>query len=83
MNWYLVVFFDVVEATVIGDESSDLLSVLDELNSDALSDGGVRLLGLDADLVKDDSFGVGRASERVGFQGSSEVRLMIEFIIEV
>jgi hypothetical protein len=39
----LVVLSKVVEATVPGDESSDLLSVLFEHDSDSLSDGGVGL----------------------------------------
>ena len=44
----LVVFFDVVKTTVIGDEGGDFLSVLNELDSDALSDGRVRLFGLNS-----------------------------------
>ena len=40
---HLVVLSKVVEATVPGDESSDLLSVLFEHDSDSLSDGGVGL----------------------------------------
>ena len=39
-----------VETTIIGDESGDLLSVLDELDTDTLSDSGVGLFGLDTDL---------------------------------
>jgi len=34
-------------------------TVLDELHTAALADGGVRLLGLNADLLDDDALGVG------------------------
>jgi hypothetical protein len=46
-NQNLVVFFDVVQATIIGDECGDFLSVLDELNTNALADSGVGLFGFD------------------------------------
>lgn len=40
------VFVDEVEATIPGHESGDLLPVLDQLYSHALTNSGVRLLGL-------------------------------------
>lgn len=40
------VLIDEVQATVARDEAGNLLAVLDELNSDTLTNGRVRLLGL-------------------------------------
>lgn len=65
------------EATVTGDESGDLLSVLDELNTDALADSRVRLLGLNTELLKDDSLGVGGSREGVGLPDRSKVSLLV------
>lgn len=45
---HLVVLLDVVERTVTGHESGDLLAVLDQLHTDALADGRVGLLSLDS-----------------------------------
>lgn len=39
-------------------ESSHFLAVLDELDTHTLANGGVGLLGLDADLFEDDALGV-------------------------
>lgn len=49
---------------VLRTESSDLLAVLDQLNTDTLSDGGVGLLGLNTNLLQNNSLGVRRTSER-------------------
>jgi hypothetical protein len=68
------------EATVIGNESGDLLSVLDELDSDTLSDGGVGLLGLDSDLLEDDTLGVGRSSSGGGLVDVTEGTLLVSLV---
>jgi len=60
-----IVFIGEVQATIARDEGSDLLAVLDELNTHALTDSRVRLLGLDTDLFQDDTLGVGATSERL------------------
>jgi hypothetical protein len=57
-------------------ESGDLLSVLDELDTDTLSDGRVGLLGLNSDLLKHDSLGVRRSSEGGGLEGSAQKSLL-------
>ena len=61
----LVVFIDEVEATVIGDESSNLLTVLDELYTYALAYSGVGLLGLDTNLLENNPLGVRAACKRL------------------
>ena len=76
-NENLVVILNEGEATVTGDESGDLLSVLDELNTDALADSRVRLLGLNTELLKHDSLGVGGSREGVGLPDRSKVGLLV------
>jgi len=60
-----------------GDESSDLLAVLDELYTDTFADGRVGLLGLDADLLEHDALGVGRTTRRRGLVNVAERALLV------
>lgn len=57
-------------------ESSNLLAVLDQLNSDTLANSGVGLLGLNTDLLENDALGVGRATERRGLVSGTQGTLL-------
>ena len=58
-------------------ESSNLLSVLDQLDSDTFSDGGVGLFGFDTDLFQHNTLGVRGATEGGGLIGGSEESLLV------
>lgn len=62
---------------VVRTESSDLLAVLDQLNTDTLSDSGVGLLGLNTDLLENDSLGVGGTTEGRGLEGGTQGTLLV------
>lgn len=57
-------------------ESRHLLSILDELDSHAFPNGGVGLLGLDANLLEHDALGVGRTTEWRRLEGRSQSSLL-------
>ena len=62
-NEHFVVLIDEGESTITGDVRSNSLVVLFELHSDALTNGGVGLLGLDSNLLDNDASGLRRARE--------------------
>merc|ERR1712072_202046 len=61
----LVVLIDEGHSTITGHVGRDSLVVLLELDSDTLTDGRVRLLGLDGNLLDDDTGGVRGAGKRL------------------
>jgi len=73
----LVVLVAEGHATVTGNEAGDSLVVFFELDSDTLSNTGVRLLGLDTNLLNDNAAGVGSTLEWL----SPLSGLMREFVV--
>merc|ERR1712024_20899 len=72
-----VVLLHKIEAAVLGHECRDLLSVLDQLDTDALSDGRVRLLGLDTDLFEDNPLGMRGTAERIGLPPGAQMCFLV------
>ncbi len=62
-NEHFIVLVDERHTSILWHVGGDSLVVLLKLNSDALSDSGVRLLCLDSDLLNDDTSGMGSLSE--------------------
>ena len=77
-NKDLVIFINERHTTISWDVGSDSLVVFLELNSDALSDGGVWLLGLDGDLLDDDTGSMGSLTERLLPLGSGVLLLITQ-----
>lgn len=76
----LVVLVGEVQTSVVGDESGDLLAVLDELNSNTLSDSRVGLLGLNTDFLQNDTLGVGRTTGGGGLVELAESSLLVVLV---
>jgi hypothetical protein len=54
LNLDFIVLIDKVDCTIADCKCSDLTPVLDELDTDTFPDRGVRLLGLNSNLLEDD-----------------------------
>ena len=82
-NQDLVVFRQVVEATIPWYEGSDLLAVLFQHDSDSLSDSRVRLFRFNTDLFDDEALGHATTHEGVfesRTEESSVVLLVVPFL---
>lgn len=73
----LVVSVKEVQATITGNEGSDLLAVLLEQDTDTLADGRVGLLGLNTDLLQNDTTGVRSTTEGRVLVGCSKKTLLV------
>ena len=62
-NKAFIILINKSETTITGDEASDSFVVLLKLNSDALSDGRVRLLGFNSNFLYNNSCSMGSSSE--------------------
>ena len=60
-----IVFINERHTTISWNVGGNSLVVFLELDSNALSDGRVRLLGFDGDLLDDDTGGMGSFTERL------------------
>lgn len=81
----LIVLLNKVQTTVSRNKGCDLLPILDELHTAGLSNGRVRLLGLDANTLEDNALRMRSTTEGVGLQGSSgvlpRVLLVVPFLL--
>ena len=66
-----------IEGIAKRTESSDRLSVLDQLNPNTFPNSGVGLLCLNTDLLENYALGVRGASEWRGLESGSESTLLI------
>ena len=79
-NKHFVIFVDEVRAIILVDESRNLLTILDELYAAALTNSGVGLLGLDADLLNNNALCVRRATKWVALVFGTDVGLLVVLV---
>merc|ERR1711915_943875 len=80
-NQNLVVLFNIIQTSVVRNKSCDLLPVLDELHTNAFTNGRVRLFGFNAHLLQYDSFRVRSSTKRIGFQRCTEMCFLVAKVV--
>merc|ERR1740125_25872 len=63
-NKYFIIIIAISQTTIARDESSDLLTVLNKLNTDTFTNSGVRLFSFNTNLFCDNTLSMGRTPER-------------------
>ena len=74
-----IVFRQEVQATILGDEGSDLFTVLLEEDSNTLSNSGVGLFGFDTDLFGNDTLSMRSTHGRILISGTQH-SLVVRFV---
>lgn len=74
------IFFNVVQTTIIGDESSNLLSIFNKLNPSTFSDGRVRLLSFNASVKREKKLVSTNNIETTGGIKPKQIHITIFFL---
>uniref|UniRef100_A0A3B3QW14 Uncharacterized protein n=1 Tax=Paramormyrops kingsleyae TaxID=1676925 RepID=A0A3B3QW14_9TELE len=71
---------DEIQTAVVGNKGSDLLAVLDELDSYTFSDSRIWLF-IYLHFLKDNSLGVRSSSEGISLEGSAQMSLLVLLVV--
>uniref|UniRef100_A0A8C5RVT5 Uncharacterized protein n=1 Tax=Laticauda laticaudata TaxID=8630 RepID=A0A8C5RVT5_LATLA len=70
-----------VQRTIIGNKSCYFLPILDELDSDAVSDSRIWLLSLLTHFFQNNSLGTRSFPRRIGFQSRTQMGLLVLLVM--
>merc|ERR1712180_210612 len=80
-NQNFIVFFNIVQTTIVGYKSCDFLAVFDQLNTNTLSDSRVRLFGFNTNFFQYNSFSMRSSAKGIGFQSCTQMCLFVSKIM--